>query len=110
MVQETAIAEGTNVMWSEEANNGITDLQQAGANIDNLQQACTSTSGSGGTKKRRYIKRKNKSKGTKRNKKNSKTKNTKKMRGGAFATPLMPPLFTNIDSFFSRFTSMFSKS
>lgn len=50
MVQETAIAEGTDVMFSDEANDGITDLAQAGANIDNLQAACPS---SGGTKRRR---------------------------------------------------------
>ena len=49
MVQETAIAEGTDVMFSDEANDGITDLAQAGANIDNLQAACPS---SGGTKRR----------------------------------------------------------
>lgn len=49
MVQETAIAEGTNVMFSDEANDGITDLAQAGANIDNLQAACPSV---GGTKRR----------------------------------------------------------
>jgi hypothetical protein len=50
MVQETAIAEGTDVMFSDDANDGITDLAQAGANIDNLQAACPS---SGGTKRRR---------------------------------------------------------
>jgi hypothetical protein len=49
MVQETAIAEGTDVMFSDDANDGITDLAQAGANIDNLQAACPS---SGGTKRR----------------------------------------------------------
>jgi hypothetical protein len=49
MVQETAIAEGTDVMFSDEANDGITDLAQAGANIDNLQAACPSV---GGTKRR----------------------------------------------------------
>ena len=49
MVQETALAEGTDVMFSDDANDGITDLAQAGANIDNLQAACPS---SGGTKRR----------------------------------------------------------
>jgi hypothetical protein len=49
MVQEIAIAEGTDVMFSDEANDGITDLAQAGANIDNLQAACPSV---GGTKRR----------------------------------------------------------
>jgi hypothetical protein len=49
MVQETAIAEGTDVMFSDDANDGITDLAQAGANIDNLQAACPSV---GGTKRR----------------------------------------------------------
>ena len=57
MVQETAIAEGTDVMFSDDANDGITDLAQVGANIDNLEQACTSTSGSGGRKSRRSRRR-----------------------------------------------------
>ena len=77
MVQETAIAEGTDVMFSDDANDGITDLAQVGANIDNLQAACTSTSGSGGrrrsrTRKTRTIKRK-----TRRNHKKSKRRRTK---------------------------------
>ena len=57
MVQETAIAEGTDVMFSDDANDGITDLAQVGANIDNLEQACTSTSGSGGRRSRRKSRR-----------------------------------------------------
>ena len=61
MVQETAIAEGTDVMFSDDANDGITDLAQVGANIDNLEQACTSTSGSGGRKSRRRRSRRRKS-------------------------------------------------
>ena len=51
MVQETAIAEGTDVMWPDEANDSITDLEQVGAHINNLDHACTSTSSSGGTKR-----------------------------------------------------------
>lgn len=108
MVQETAIAEGTDVMWSDGANDSITDLQQAGANIDNLQQACTSTSGSGGTKKRRYIrniknkitKRKTKKNNGKKTRKKirRKKRRSRKMRGGA-ECPLMPPIFTKLEEY-----------
>lgn len=106
MVQETAIAEGTDVMWSDEANDGITNLQQAGANIDNLQAACTSTSSSGGTKKIRnkrnkITRRRKKNKGTKRNKKAVKQKKTRKIRGGGeeLLEPLVPPIFTKMNTY-----------
>jgi hypothetical protein len=90
MVQETAVAEGTDVMWSDEANDSITDLEQVGAHIDNLGEACTSTSSSGGTKRRsrrrsrrrrrrNIISRRNRRR-SKRNKRRRRNK-TKKMRG-----------------------------
>ena len=59
MVQETIIAEGTDVMFSDGANDSITALAETGENIANLQRACTTI---GGTKK------------TKKNKKNKKHK------------------------------------
>jgi len=114
MVQETAVAEGTDVMFSEEANDSITDLEQVGAHIDNLGEACTSTSSSGGTKRRsrisrsrrrsrrrrNIISRRNRRR-SKRNKRRRRNK-TKKMRGGVFdelAQPqsqLRPLIFTEM--------------
>jgi hypothetical protein len=103
MVQETAVAEGTNVMFSEEANDSITDLEQVGAHIENLGEACTSTSSSGGTKRRSRISRSRRKiritkririsrrnrRRSKRNKRRRRNK-TKKMRGGVFDEPANP--------------------
>jgi hypothetical protein len=123
MVQETAIAEGTNVMFSEEANDSITDLEQVGAHIDNLGEACTSTSSSGGTKRRsrrsrsrrrsrrrrrrrNIISRRNRRR-SKRNKRRRRNK-TKKMRGGVFDEPaqpqsqLRPLIFTEMYKYIRR--------
>jgi hypothetical protein len=123
MVQETAVAEGTDVMWSDEANDSITDLEQVGAHIDNLGEACTSTSSSGGTKRRRsrrsrsrrrsrrrrrrnIISRRNRRR-SKRNKRRRRNK-TKKMRGGVFDEPaqpqsqLRPLIFTEMYKYIRR--------
>jgi hypothetical protein len=114
MVQETAIAAGTDVMFSDEANDGITDLAQAGANIDNLQAACPSV---GGTKRRsrrsRHRRRRSRRRSrrrtsrrkiriTKRSRRSrrSRRNKTKKMRGGVFDEPvLMPPIFTKMNEY-----------
>jgi hypothetical protein len=74
MVQETAIAEGTDVMFSDDANDGITDLAQAGANIDNLQAACPSSS-VGGTKRRRSRRRR-----SRRSRRRSRRRRSRKIR------------------------------
>ena len=79
MMQETAIAEGTDVMFSDEANDSITDLAQSGANIDNLQAACPSSS-VGGSQRRRSRRRSQRRRSRRRSKRRRSQRSSRKIR------------------------------